>query len=250
MSASTEEALRAPVVLVEDREAVRIVRMNRPAKLNALNQELSRSLRDELVAADAAESVRAVVLAGAGRGFCAGADVTEFEHLTPGQSDAVLARADLTTELQLLPGRIGKPIVSAVHGPALGGGAGLALACDMCVAATDLRFGYPEMRHSIVPAIVMTGLQRHVGRKLAFELITTGRTLDAEEAERHGLVNRVVEPDELIEAALEVARRWTEANPVAMRSAKQLFHRVAELPLAEAMQAGRDANVIMRGFRG
>lgn len=246
MPVSADETL---VVLVEDRDAVRILRMNRPAKLNALNQELTQRLRDALLAADADPSVRAIVLTGQGRAFCAGADVTEFQHLTPADPDAVLARADLTAELQLLPQRIGKPIVSAVQGPALGGGAGLALACDMCVAATDLRLGYPEMAHSIVPAIVMAGLQRHLGRKLAFELISTGRMLNAEEAERHGLVNRVAGPDELVETAIEIASGWSLASSVAMRSAKRLFYRVAELPLAEAMRAGRDVNVIMRGFR-
>lgn len=241
---------RAEVLLVENREAVRVLRMNRPAKRNALNQELTLALRDALLAADADSEVRAVVLAGEGRAFCAGADVTEFAHLTPSEPDAVQARADLTTELQMLPQRIGKPIVSAAHGPALGGGAGLALACDICVAATDLKLGYPEMRHSIVPAIVMTGLQRHVGRKLAFELITTGRTLDAVEAQHWGLVNRVVEPSEVVATAVEVAHGWSQANPAAMQSAKSLFYRVAELPFPEAMRAGRDANVIMRGFRG
>mgnify|MGYP001116998884 FL=1 len=113
-------------VVVENREAVRIVRMNRPDKLNALNTELTQGLLDALVAADADETVRAVVLAGEGRGFCAGADLAEFKDLTPEHQHRVLARADLTCRLQSKLQEMTKPVVSAVQGAAIGGGAGLA----------------------------------------------------------------------------------------------------------------------------
>ncbi|MFC6882260.1 enoyl-CoA hydratase/isomerase family protein [Actinomadura yumaensis] len=241
---------RDGVLVTEDHGAVRVLRMNRPRKLNALNTELTAALLDALRAADADEAVRAVVLTGAGRAFCAGADLSEFAGLTPADQDAVVRRADLTTRTQMLPQRLAKPIVSAVRGPAMGGGAGLAIGCDMVVAATDTVFGYPELRHSLVPAIVMTGLQRHLGRKLAFELISTGRMLDADELARHGLANRVVEPGDELAAALEIAAGWAAVDPRAMAAAKGLFYRVADLPFDEAMRAGGDVNAIMRGFRG
>ncbi|TDD33394.1 enoyl-CoA hydratase/isomerase family protein [Actinomadura sp. KC06] len=238
------------VLIVEDHGAVRVLRLNRPAKLNALNTELTRALYDALRAADADDAVRAVVLTGAGRGFCSGADLSEFADLTPADQHAVIRRAELTTRTQMMLQQLAKPIVSVVRGPAMGGGAGLAIGCDMMVAATDAKFGYPEVRHSIVPAIVMTGLQRNLGRKLAFELISTGRILDAEELAELGLANQVADPEDAEKAGLEIAAGWAEVNPLAMAAAKDLFYRVADLPFAEAMRTGGDVNTIMRGFRG
>ncbi len=234
---------------VEDRGAVRILTMNRPEKLNALDTALTRALLDALSALQEDEAVRAVVLAGAGRGFCAGADLKEFAELTPANQIAVVARADLTTRLHVcLPG-LGKPVVAAVQGVALGGGAGLAIGCDMAVAGSDLKFGYPELRHSLVPAIVMTSLQRAVGRKTAFELVSTGRLLGPEEALRLGFVNKVVAPEAVLDEAVAIAEAWAKVKPVAMAATKRLFYRVADLPFDAAMAAGRDVNTIMRGFR-
>nr|CEL12955.1 Enoyl-CoA hydratase [Kibdelosporangium sp. MJ126-NF4]CTQ98640.1 Enoyl-CoA hydratase (EC 4.2.1.17) [Kibdelosporangium sp. MJ126-NF4] len=238
------------MLLRDDHGPVRIIRLNRPEKHNALNTELTRALLDELLAADASSSVRAVVLAGEGRSFCAGADVTEFADLTPDNQDAVLRRADLTARTQLLPQQLSKPIVSVVWGNALGGGAGLAIGCDMMVVADDVRFGYPELKHSLVPAIVMTGLQRQIGRKLAFEMISHGRLLGADELVRLGLANRHVDRDKALDAGIEIAAKWSEPSSMAMAATKDLFYRVADLPVDQAMRAGRDVNAIMRGFRG
>ncbi len=236
-------------IVVEDRGAVRIIRMNRPDKLNALNTELTQGLLDALNATDGDDAVRAVVLAGEGKGFCAGADLSEFKDLTPDQQHRVLARADLTCRLQSKLQEMKKPVVSAVQGAAVGGGAGLAIGCDMMVAGADLKFGYPELKHDIVPALVMTGLQRQLGRKAAFEMVSLGRLIGAEEAQALGLANRVVRTDAVIDTALEIANQWAKANPMAMAAAKALFYRVADLPFDAAMAAGRDVNALMRGFR-
>lgn len=236
-------------VIVEDRGAVRIIRMNRPDKLNALNTELTQGLLDALNTADGDDAVRAVVLTGEGKGFCAGADLSEFKDLTPDQQHRVLARADLTCRLQSKLQEMKKPVVSAVQGAAVGGGAGLAIGCDMMVAGADLKFGYPELKHDIVPALVMTGLQRQLGRKAAFEMVSLGRLIGAEEAQALGLANRIVAVDAVIDTALEIADQWTKANPMAMAAAKALFYRVADLPYDAAMAAGRDVNALMRGFR-
>ncbi len=238
-----------PVLLSETQGAVRVLRLNRPDKLNALDTALTQALLDALEVADADEAVRAVVLTGEGRAFCAGADLAEFRDLTPEHGQRVARRADLTSRCQSAAQRMSKPVVAAVQGAAVGGGAGLAIGCDMAVAATDLKFGYPELRHSIVPALVMTGLVRQLGRKTAFELISLGRLLGAEEAVALGLFNRAVPPDEVEAAALEIAGRWAAANPQAMAAAKSLFYRVADLPFDAAMAAGRDVNALMRGFR-
>ena len=236
------------VLLIEDDGPVRILRMNRPDKLNALNTPLTQALLDAFEAADADAGVRAVVLTGEGRGFCAGADLAEFKDLTPDHQHRVVKRADLTCRTQSMVQKMSVPVVSAVRGVAMGGGAGLAIGCDMMVAGSDLRFGYPELKHSIVPALVMTGLQRQLGRKIAFELISLGRLLGAEEAQALGLVNRVVAPEAVVEAALEIAQAWAKASPRAMAAAKGLFYRVADLPYDAAMAAGRDVNALMRAF--
>ncbi len=240
---------RTPVLLVETRGAVRIITMNRPDKLNALNTELTQAIHDALLDADRAPEVRAIVLAGNGRGFCAGADLAEFDTLTPDNQDLVDRRADLTCRTQAMMQSLSKPVVSAVQGAAVGGGAGLAIGCDMMVAATSLKFGYPELKHSIVPALVMTGLQRSLGRKAAFEMISLGRLIGADEALSLGLCNRVVGEEGVLDAAIEIAAAWATANPRAMAAAKSLFYRVADLPYGEAMAAGRDLNAKMRGFR-
>ncbi|MFF4244727.1 enoyl-CoA hydratase/isomerase family protein [Streptomyces sp. NPDC001822] len=242
-------AAASGTLLVEDRESVRVLTLNRPDKLNALDTTLTRALSAALTAAEDDERVRAVVLTGAGRAFCAGADLSEFSGLTPDRPEAVLERAELTARVQTQMQRMGTPVVAAVRGAAVGGGAGLAIGADMTVVATDLKFGYPELRHSIVPALVMTGLQRHLNRKLAFELISTGRLLTADEALEHGLANRVVEPDRVVDSALEIAQRWAAVEPRALRAAKDLFYRVGDLPTEAAMRAGQDVNALMRGFR-
>lgn len=237
------------MMLIENRGAVRILRMNRPEKLNALNTQLTQALLDALAAADCDETVRAVVLTGEGRSFCAGADLGEFKDLTPAQQHLVAKRADLTCRTQSILQKISKPVVAAVRGSAIGGGAGLAIGCDMFVAATDLKFGYPELKHSIVPALVMTGLQRQLGQKIAFELFSLGRLLGAGEVQALGLSNRVVAPDAVEAEAMGIAEIWAAANPLAMAAAKNLFYRVADLSYDQAMAAGRDTNTIMRSFR-
>lgn len=235
-------------LLIEDRDSVRILRMNRPDKHNALNSALTQALLDALHEADRSAGVRAVVLAGNGKSFCAGADTKEFAGLTAAHADAVTRRAELTTELHLAFSRIGKPVVSAVHGNALGGGAGLALACDLAVMADDVRFGYPELRHGIVAAVVMANLVRQLGRKQAFELVALAEPIDGARALALGLANRVAPAGQVLDAALELARRMAGWEPAAMKLTKRSFHRVADLALAEALAVGRDANTIMRSF--
>ncbi|WP_009884323.1 enoyl-CoA hydratase/isomerase family protein [Brevibacterium aurantiacum] len=241
--------MSADILTIADSEGVRTITLNRANKLNALNIELTTAVRDALLDCDKDESVRAVVLAGAGRGFCAGADLKEFSDLTPEHAERVVERASLTAELQSLPTRLRVPVVAAVKGAAVGGGAGLALACDMMVVADDVSFGYPEIRHDIVPALVMTGLQRHVGRKLGFELISTGRMLGASELFELGLANQVVDSGDELARAQEIAARWAGRSQEALSAIKSLYYRVADLPTPAAMQAGQDLNALMRSFR-
>jgi enoyl-CoA hydratase/carnithine racemase len=233
-------------LLIENRGPVRILTMNRPEKRNALNFELAKGLLDALRAADADESVGAIVLTGAGVGFCAGADLSEFKELGTGL--AAEDRAELTMQLHLAFPRIRVPVVTAINGHAMGGGAGLAIAADLAVMAEGAKLGYPEPKHGIVAAIVMANLVRQVGRKAAFELVSLGEPVDAQQALRLGMVNRVVPLDRLMAEAVAIAEKLAAVKRPAMAETKRLFHEVADLALAPALERGRDANKRMRNF--
>jgi len=237
------------VILLEDRGAVRILTMNRPEKRNALNTALTQALLDALRAADADDAIGCVVLTGAGQGFCAGADLAEFKDLTPEKQYLVEARAELTMQLHLAFPKMAKPVVTAINGAAMGGGAGLAIAGDLAVMAEDAALGYPETKHGIVGAIVMANLVRQAGRKAAFELVGLGEPVEAQRALALGLVNRVVPSAVLMAAALQFAQKLAAISRPAMQLTKQLFHEAADLPLAEALARGRQANQRMRSFR-
>ena len=244
----TEKSWSVPVLLVEDSGAVRVLTMNRPEKRNALNSELTRQLLDALRAADKDEAVGSVVLAGAGQGFCAGADLSEFKDLTPENRDLVEARAELTMQLHLAFSKMAKPVVTAIQGAAMGGGAGLAIAGDMAVMAEDAKIGYPETRHGIVAAIVMSNLSRQVGRKAAFELVALGEPIGAQKALALGMVNRVVPTTDLMREAMALAEKLAAVKRPAMATTKQLVHEVADLPLEQALERGREVNRRMRSF--
>jgi enoyl-CoA hydratase/carnithine racemase len=236
-------------LLIENRGAVRILTMNRPDKHNALNTELTQGLLDALRAAEADSSINAIVLTGAGKSFCAGADTSEFSSLLPDDPGAVTRRADLTTSLHLVFSQMAKPVISAVRGNALGGGAGLAIACDMVVMADTVRFGYPELKHGIVAAVVLANLVRQLDKKQAFELVAMADPIDGPRALALGLCNRVVPNSDVLDVALQIADRLAEWSPIAMATTKRTFHRAADLTLAQALEVGRDANVMMRGFK-
>lgn len=236
-------------LLIEDDGAVRILTMNRPEKRNALNMALSEELIEALGAADGEAAVRAIVLTGAGPAFCAGADLSEFAALTAANQVLVERRAQLTMDLHGIFSGLTKPVVTAINGAAMGGGAGLALAGDIAIMSATARLGYPEVKHGIVAAIVMANLVRQAGRKAAFELVATGEPIDAARALTLGLVNRVVAPDKLMNEALQFARAMAAIAPQAMAATKSLFYRVAELRFDQALAEGGEMNRRMRAFR-
>jgi enoyl-CoA hydratase/carnithine racemase len=233
-------------LLIENRGAVRVLTLNRPEKRNALNTGLTRALLEALRASDADESVGCVVLTGAGQGFCAGADLSEFKGLKDPQ--AAEARADLTMQLHLVFSKTRVPVVTAINGAAMGGGAGLAIAGDMAVMAENAKIGYPETKHGIVAAIVLGNLVRQIGRKAAFELVAFGEPIGAQKALELGMVNRVVPPDALLSLAMEMAEKLCAVDRKALAETKKLFHEVADLPLDRALEKGREMNRRMRAF--
>src|ERR1700704_4058963 len=178
-------------LLIENRGGVRILTMNRPDKRNALNLALSEALLMSLRAAEADDGVRSIVITGAGPAFCAGADLAEFKDLTPDNAALVERRAELTMNLHRIFSQLSKPVVSAINGAAMGGGAGLALAADVAVMASTAKLGYPEVRHGIGAARGRANVVRNVGRRAAFELVAPGEPVDAAQACALGLINRV-----------------------------------------------------------
>lgn len=235
-------------LLIEDVGHVRVLRMNRPEKRNALNNALTRGLVDALAAAEVDDAVHVVVLTGNGSAFCAGADITEFKDLTPDQMGRVEERAELTMQLHLSVSRMSKPVIAAVNGFAMGGGAGLAIACDLALAARSARFGYPEVKHGIVAAIVLPNLTRQIGRKAAFHMVATGESVDAERAVDMGLVNAVHDDNVLMDETMKLASQLAGVSRAAMATTKQTFHKVVDLPLASGLEVGREANKRMRSF--
>lgn len=236
------------VLLSQDLGRVRVLTMNRPLKLNALNTELTEALVAWLRQSDRDDAISVIVLTGAGRAFCAGADIGEFKDLTPDQAARVENRAQLTMQSHLVFSQIKKPVIAAVRGAAMGGGAGLALASDMVVASQTMKLGYPEIKHGILPAIVLTNLVRQIGRKAAFELVTHGEPITAARAFELGAVNKVVSDDQLMNEALALAESLAAFNPEALFAIKQLFHKVVDVPLAQGLEEGRKANIAMRAM--
>jgi enoyl-CoA hydratase len=241
--------MSSELLLTEDRGPVRILTMNRPEKRNALNRALTQALLDGLRAADADDRIRSIVLTGAEPAFCAGADLTEFKDLTPDKAHLVTQRAELTMNLQGIFSRLTKPVVTAVNGAAMGGGAGLALAGDVALMASTAKLGYPEVKHGIVAAVVMAGLLRNAGCKAAFELVACGEPVDAARALTLGLVNRVSAPAALMTEACAMAEQFAAVDRAAMAATKALFYRVLDLSFTQALEEGRDVNKRMRAFR-
>src|SRR6185436_16035234 len=187
-----------------------------------------------------------IVLTGAGPGFCAGADLSEFKDLQV--AVAAESRAELTMQLHLSFSKITKPVVTAINGSAMGGGAGLAIAGDLAVMADSAKLGYPETRHGIVAAIVMANLVRQVGRKAAFELVALGEPIDAARALELGMVNFVYAEKDVLPASLQIAEKLVSISRPAMTETKRLFYEVAELGLEVALTRGRETNRRMRNF--
>lgn len=224
-----------PVILTEMSANVLVLTMNRPDKMNALDLALTEALVQAFEAADGNGDVRAIVLTGAGRAFCAGADLKEFQDETPATAELSERRSQAMRRLyRQIPG-LSKPVVAAVNGFALGGGCALALVCDMALADEGAKFGYPEIRHGMVAAGVMPSLVHQVGGKAAFDLMLTARTIDAAEALRLGMVNRVVSAGAAVEDAVSVAEIIAGYDADAVAATKKMVHGLADLSLRDGL---------------
>ena len=222
-------------LLLERDGAVAMVTINRPKVLNALNSQTIDELRRAILELRADDEIRAIVLTGSGeKSFVAGADINELAVQTPvtGREHALSGQHvfDLLENM-------GKPVIAAINGFALGGGCELAMACTLRLAADTARLGQPEISLGLIPGYAGTQrLPRLVGKGKAMELILTGTPIAADEAQRIGLVNRVLPAADLMKAAKELAAQLAKSAPIAMRYIINAVNKGVEMPFAEACQ--------------
>ena len=218
-------------ITTETRDGAGIVRLNRPEALNALNAQLIGELGQALAAFEADARVGAVIITGSDKAFAAGADIKEMAALT--YVEAYLSNHAAALEQVA---RCRKPVIAAVAGYCLGGGCELAMMCDIVLAADTAKFGQPEITLGIMPGMGGTQrLPRAIGKAKAMDLILTGRMMDAAEAERAGLVSRVVPADKLNEEAMATARKIAGYSRPSVMMAKEAVSRAFEAPLAEGI---------------
>lgn len=223
-------------ILVDERGAVAVITLNRPRALNALNAQLMDELTEALSGIEANEAIGCTVLTGSEKAFAAGADIKEMQS-----KDYVdVFTEDFITANWESASRCRKPIIAAVAGYALGGGCELAMMCDFIIAGENARFGQPEIQLGVMPGAGGTQrLTRFVGKSKAMEMCLTGRMMDAEEAERSGLVSRIVPTEELLDEAIEVATKIAEMSRPATMILKESVNRSYEVPLSEGIRFER-----------
>jgi methylglutaconyl-CoA hydratase len=219
------------------------ITLNAPAQRNALTYTMVRELIATLRQAEAEESVRVVLLSGAGQHFSAGGNLQEFAAEIENPAFYHWQSGQLWEELFTLIPRMTKPVVAAVRGYALAGGCGLVALADLAVAADNAQFGQTEIKLGLFPLIVLPALRRAVGDKKALELALTGAIIEAEEARQIGLVNRVVPEAELDQTALTLARDLAEKSPQALHLGKRLFWDTAGMTYQQALSHGRSIRV-------
>jgi enoyl-CoA hydratase len=223
-------------LLVSTEDGVTLIRLNRPEALNALNSQLLGELCTALDAAEADDAVACVVLTGSERAFAAGADIKEMSEKTYAQ----MFKSDFFGDAARRIEQFRKPIVAAVAGYALGGGCELAMLCDFIIAAETAKFGQPEINLGVAPGIGGTQrLTRAVGKSKAMDMILTGRMMDAAEAERGGLVSRVVPADKLMDEAMAAAAKIASQSPLAVMMNKELVDAAFETTLAAGVTLER-----------
>ena len=235
-------------VLVEDHGGVRLLTLNRPDKMNAINGTLTNDLKAALAAADKNDTVAVIVLTGAGRAFSAGADMKEAQsHAGRGQRANIQASTGSTALYEAIMA-IDKPVIAAVSGYALGGGCALVMASDIVVAGESAVLGYPEVKRGLAATAVTPTLVAQIGRKWASELLLLSENISAARAAEIGLVNRVVPDAEVVSAALTLAETLAGYSRDALWMTKRVIRRSADLSLTQAHGLARDCMLVMRGF--
>ena len=235
-----------PEIIVETENSVQTITLNRPEKRNALNDALINALKAALHDANKNEDLRAVVIRGAGKDFCSGADLSALQKIA--ESDVLENLWDAENLLELLATirKLKIPVIAAVRGRALAGGCGLATACDLVLASRSARFGYPEVKIGFVPAMVMAILRRNLSEKKSFELITQGFEFSAAEAEDFGLINRVFGDETFDEDVRNYVSVYEKVSRSAVVLSKKLLYQMDGMTFEKALETGAEVNAIAR----
>ena len=223
-------------IAIETRDHVGLIRLDRPKALNALNATLMTELCDALQKFDADDDIGCIVITGSEKAFAAGADIKQMQPM----SFVDAYKQDLFGPEVNVIENVRKPMIAAVAGYALGGGCELAMMCDFILAADTAKFGQPEINLGVIPGIGGTQrLTRFVGKSKSMEMNLTGRFMDADEAERAGLVSRVIPADDLLDEAMSVAAKIADKAPLAVMAIKESVNRAYETTLAEGVRFER-----------
>ena len=234
----TEEAL----VLRHDDEGVTTLTMNRPQARNALSQGMLRALLDAFIEVSTDEAVRVVILAGAGPGFCAGHDLKEIKAQSYSRNYTEQLFADCAELMQTII-RLPKPIIAQVHGIATAAGAQLVASCDLAISSQEARYATPGVNIGLFCSTPMVALSRNLSNKHAMQMLLTGDLIDAQNAYRMGLVNEVVDAEELETKTMELAQKIASKSPLTVAIGKEAYYRQAELPLSEAYDYTKEVMV-------
>ncbi len=232
MVATAERVRPAPMLLRRDDDGVCVLTLNRPEARNALSNDLMFHLQAELDATAQDESVKVLVIEGVAPAFCAGHDLREI-RANPGR-EAYEKLFATCARLMLSVTRHPRPVIAKVAGIATAAGCQLVASCDLVVASREARFATPGVNIGLFCSTPMVALSRSVGRKQAMEMLLTGEMIGAETARTFGLVNRVVEPENLDATAMDLARKIAAKSPLTLRIGKEAFYRQAELPIDDA----------------
>ena len=233
-------------IIYHVQDSIACVSLNRPEKRNALNEELIVALKKALELADANTDVRAVIIRGAGKDFCSGADLSALQKVASASYEENVEDARTLAELFELIRKVRVPVIAAVHGRALAGGCGLATACDLVLATNTARFGYPEVKIGFVPAMVAAILRRNLGEKKSFELLTQGFEYSAEDALSLGLVNQLFDEETFDQDIAEYAARYSRVSSSAVQMTKALLYDIDGENFNAALEKGVITNAKAR----
>ncbi|WP_339849145.1 enoyl-CoA hydratase [uncultured Nisaea sp.] len=229
---SVAEELEAGLVLREDRDGIARITLNRPRAYNALSLGLMAALQSELEKIATDQTVKAVVIEGAGKGFCAGHDLREMRSRTDEAFHQTVFAA--CSQLMLTVTDLPQPVIAKVHGIATAAGCQLVATADLAIAADSTRFGTPGVNIGLFCSTPMVAVSRAIPRKQVMEMLLTGEMIDAETAVAHGLINRAVPETGLEDAAQEMAGKIASKSPLVLKTGKKAFYRQLEMPLADA----------------
>ncbi len=234
------------ILLTQDVGNIRVISLNRPDIRNALNLELRTALINAFKTAAIDKTVRVVILTGEGRAFCAGLDLNDLKTIHKKSEQENLADSKSLAELFELIYNLPKPVIAAINGHAIAGGAGLASVCDISIMSEDAKMGYTEARIGFVAALVSVFLLRQVGEKHARDLLLSARLISAKEAKTMNLVNEVVAKENLRMRALEIAKQISDNAPSSLSLTKSLISNLASLSLADGLEYAIGVNALSR----